>query len=455
MSSASAKQAARNALRLLFPCLAGVPILLLGFSTGPPVRRTGAPVDGGLTCTACHPSFAPANSDARGSIVIDAQPYTPGSPQIIRVTVRHPDASQWGFQLTARRMNDLTKAAGTFTVSDTVRVRCDDGRDAPCSSTTEFAEHLTPGKASGSFTFDVRWTPPADTGDVVFYAAGNAANGDGTLFGDRIYTTSKTTSPLASSPCALTARPSIRAVVSAASGQTGMASGSLLALFGTGFQATGASRAVMQGDLAGGMFPKQLACVAVEIGGVRTPLTYVQPDQINFQAPASLTLTVPANLVVVLNPGAANELRSDVFSQVPVAYVPAFFTFNGKSVAAQFAGTASIVANPAVVASGRPAAPGDLITVYGTGFGPTNPGWQAGDLPDRASFLTATPTVLMGGVVLTPSDIFYAGLVPSQISGLYQFNLRIPAGVPDGDVPISITVGGVTTQAAATVPVKR
>jgi uncharacterized protein (TIGR03437 family) len=31
-------------------------------------------------------------------------------------------------------------------------------------------------------------------------------------------------------------------------------------------------------------------------------------------------------------------------------------------------------------------------------------------------------------------------------AGLYQFNLTIPAGLGTGDVPLTATVGGVTTQ---------
>ena len=65
--------------------------------------------------------------------------------------------------------------------------------------------HTAPPEASGSFAFDVRWTGPAPGGDVVFYAAGNAANGDGTLFSDRIYTTSKLVSSLSASTWGLTA----------------------------------------------------------------------------------------------------------------------------------------------------------------------------------------------------------------------------------------------------------
>src|ERR1700716_3580591 len=108
-----------------------LPATLAAFSTGPPPRRTGAMVDGGLNCTACHQTFAPANSDPRGSVTIAASGYVPGQKQTVKVTVAHPEAQRFGFQLTARRVSDETKEAGTFTVvPDTIRVRCDTG-DSP------------------------------------------------------------------------------------------------------------------------------------------------------------------------------------------------------------------------------------------------------------------------------------------------------------------------------------
>jgi len=84
--------------------------------------RTGAGVDGGLTCTACHTSF-PLNDDSGGSVVIYANPYTPGIKQIIEVQVSHPAALRFGFQLTARLVSDETQEAGTFTADDNIRVR--------------------------------------------------------------------------------------------------------------------------------------------------------------------------------------------------------------------------------------------------------------------------------------------------------------------------------------------
>ncbi|MGH9631951.1 MAG: choice-of-anchor V domain-containing protein, partial [Bryobacteraceae bacterium] len=129
---------------------AAIPIALFARSTGPPIRRTGAPVDdNGATCTACHRTFERPNPDQIGKITIQAQNYRPSARQTLRVTVEHPEATRWGFQLTARRVSDETQMAGTFTPSQTVRVQCASGTDAPCGGSLEFASHLAASTGAG------------------------------------------------------------------------------------------------------------------------------------------------------------------------------------------------------------------------------------------------------------------------------------------------------------------
>lgn len=441
--------------KIAYSVLAGVPVLLFAFSSGPPIMRTGAPVDGGMNCSVCHSTFAPANSDPKGSVTIDAGEYTPGATQTIKVTVMHPAAMRWGFQITARPVSDQTKQAGTFAPNDVVRVRCasSPAHDAPCNGALEFPEHKdAPFTAVGAgFTFQVDWTPPGgDVGDIIFYAAGNAANGDGNLTGDRIYTTSKT---ISSAKCALTGKPTISGVLNGASFQPTMASNTMATIFGQNFAAAGSSRIAGSGDISNQSFPKQLACVAVEIDGKRVPLSFVRPDQINVQAPTTTSLG-PVSVKVILNPDLDNQSASDAASVQLTATAPAFFTLNGKSVAAQFANTANLVADPSVVPGGKPAKSGDIVTLYLTGCGPTDPALQSGDVATAIARTTGTPTVIVGATTLAPADVIYAGLSPGSISGLYQANIRVPAGTPDGDIPISLTIGGLKTQDGATIPVK-
>src|SRR5260370_39348720 len=132
------------------PRVAGAfPITLLAFSAGPPIMRTGAPVDGGMACNVCHITF-PLNDDSGGSVTIRANAYTPGVKQIIEVMVNHPTAMRFGFQLTDRTVIDQTKEAGTFTADDNIRVRCAPaGADAPCNGEREFAEHKRPTRNAG------------------------------------------------------------------------------------------------------------------------------------------------------------------------------------------------------------------------------------------------------------------------------------------------------------------
>src|SRR5712692_6128402 len=276
-------------MKSLVCLLVGItPLALYGFSTGPPIMRTGAAVDGGVTCAVCHTSFGPANSDPLGKVTIRTDPYKPGVKQIVKVTVEHPEGLRWGFQLTARLASDETKQAGTFDPGDSFRVRCTPaGADGPCSGALEFISHTrnanfdstAPGTPLGH-TFEVSWTPPAtDAGNIVFYAAGNAANNNGNNQGDRIYTTSLRIGVA----CALTGRPAISAngVVNAASFRPGMSVNSMISIFGTGLAAPGTMRAAAAGDFDSGNFPKQLACVSVQVVGRDAPVTFVSETQIN------------------------------------------------------------------------------------------------------------------------------------------------------------------------------
>ncbi len=446
--------------KLIYCLVAGLlPIAVFGFSSGPPIPRAGVPGDaGGQNCSSCHRTFGGANADPAGSVKIEAATYKPGVPQVIKVTVQHPEALRWGFQLTARLKGDDQKMAGTFTVDSNVQVRCSPTGNSPCNGALEFAEHrevYTHGGVNGSKTFEIEWNPPAsEVGEVIFYAAGNAANGDGNLTGDRIYTTTLTVA--AGGACTLTKKPALRGVGDAAAGKPGLSMNSLLSIYGNDFQVAGSSRLAGPADFVGGAFPKQLGCIAVEVAGQRVPVTYVQSDQINAQVP-TLTQTGTVNVLVIANPGQVNELRSDVGTISLQNYAPQLFTFNGSSVAALIAGTATPVANPSVAASGRPAKPGEIISLFGTGFGPTEPVYQAGEIASSTTpvKLRDPVTIAVGGTTLAASDVLFAGAAPGLISGLYQINIRIPAATADGDIPVSVQIGGITSATGTTIPVKR
>ncbi|MGC8792654.1 MAG: choice-of-anchor V domain-containing protein [Bryobacteraceae bacterium] len=417
----------------------------------------GAPADGGRDCTACH--RGQANSDPRGGISLQVQAFKPGVKQILRVTLSHPEARRWGFQLTARIVSDETKQAGTFTASPDVSIVCGpDGRPAPCNGALEFVNQsptATFDNRAGPVTWEIEWTPPSgDVGDVVFYVAGLAANNDQGAVGDWTYTTRVRVENEGS--CPMTSRvPQLNAIVNGASFARDAPIGmnAMISIFGLGFADPGVQRPVGLGDIRDGKFPLRLACVGVEVAGRRVPVTFVRTDQINAQAP-TLDPNGPVEVRIILNPGFPNEVRSLPATVRMETFSPAFFLFpNSKNIAARHADD-SILAESSVVPGGTPASPGEWVVLYGTGFGPTEPVYQAGEIPDRLAPLKEPFSISIGGIVLPPDHIYYAGLATGNISGLYQFNVRVPESVPSGNVPVQVRIAGYLTP-EATIPVRR
>ena len=461
----------------LRPLLVIAPAILCGAglmaeSKTPSLGYTGAPSDhGGQDCSTCHSSYGPANSDPAGSLRVNIEDYIPTEPQTIHIIVQHPDADRWGFQITIREQSEETLSSGVFTITDPTdtQVACDNGTqygsNAPCNGTIvrQFAEHLNAPRGTGgtAFEFDVSWMPPPEeVGRLHVYVSAVAANGDGTPLGDRVYTVVKTLNNAGT--CDFTKAAVLQTISNGASFQPAFSSNGMITVFGSGFQTSGRARTAGLGDFVNGAFPTELGCVGVEVTGpglsqpVDLPIAFVDPTQINAQMPEFVG-TGPVGVTVILNPGAMNAISSAIgtFNTLE-AFAPAFFLFsNSTSIAAEEATTGSIVADSSVVAGASPAKPGDIVSVYGTGFGATNPATAAGQIPSAAATLANPVTVQIGDVTLGSSDVLYAGLTPGSISGLYQFNVRIPASTPNGDIPVTIAIGGVQTQAGVTIPVQQ
>ncbi len=155
----------------------------MAFSSGPPSQRTGAPGDAGTCNTSgCHSGSA--TNSGSGQLLLTGLPasYTPGATLTgLQLTLQDPTASRWGFQLVAKTAQGVV--TGTLTPENTTFAQ---------TNSEGYLEHKSTGTFSGtsseaSWTF--RWTAPtAGAGAVTFYAAGNAANNNGSSSGDKIYT---------------------------------------------------------------------------------------------------------------------------------------------------------------------------------------------------------------------------------------------------------------------------
>jgi len=435
-------------LRKLFIAgLAISPVLLFSFSVGPPQGRTGAPADGGLTCAVCHRG-ADVN-DGVGRLAITVANYVPGVKQTIRVTLTHPTARRWGFQLTARLASDPTKKGGVFTTNAETQVRCGltGTAVAPCGDAVEFVEHVVAGTSAETpeaRTWELDWTPPdSNVGDVIFYAAGNAANNNGANSGDFIYTAAATINPAAGGG----PRPAITSggIRDAFNYTSNIASHSWVAIVGTNLSAV---ERTWDGAIQGNNLPLSLAGVSVKINNKAAPVYYISPTQVNVLAPVDDAV---GDVQVVLSNvnGDSAPLTIRRAAAAPAFFAP--FAQNNRFFVTAVALDGTILGKVGVDPRARRAArPGETIQLFGSGFGATNPAAPAEQLVTGSPALAAKPTIRIGEAA---ADFPGNGNLVS--SGIFQFNVTIPASLADGDHAIVATAGGLTSANTVFISVAR
>jgi uncharacterized protein (TIGR03437 family) len=166
-----------------------------------------------------------------------------------------------------------------------------------------------------------------------------------------------------------------------------------------------------------------MGCVAVEVDGKRAPVFYVSPGQINAQAP--ILEAGQREVRVISNPGTSAEQRSESFRVQVSQQAPRLFTIDGRTAVAHRQ-------DGSLVNAQAPARPGEVIVVYGSGFGYTEPVFQPGEFAFGNPVLRGV-TVTLGGRPVT--DVLFSGL--SEVApGLYRFDWRVPADTPDGDAAL-------------------
>jgi hypothetical protein len=160
-------------------------------STPPGAGNTGAPGDQALAngtpivCNSCHtPSNPNPISSTTTIAVLDSlgntvTQYLPGKVYTARVTINTVSGNplRWGFQMIA------LKDAGNTDLDGFSDINPNNYKIVTVNSTGRtYAEH---DNSSSTNIFNVRWTAPvAGTGNVTFYAAGNAVNNNGSSGGD-------------------------------------------------------------------------------------------------------------------------------------------------------------------------------------------------------------------------------------------------------------------------------
>ena len=178
----------RHILGLLAASLVPLTALLMAYSGGPLPRLTGGFEE--ETCLQCHKDFLLNEGRTLGGVFyLRGVPgrYQPGETYLITVVIGQPGQQRWGFELSAR-FTGSRQQAGQL-------VPADDHSQVQTAARVQYASHTEAeskkGLQHGPVEFTVNWIAPDQAlGDVLFNAAGNAANGDDNTTDDYVYTAS-------------------------------------------------------------------------------------------------------------------------------------------------------------------------------------------------------------------------------------------------------------------------
>jgi uncharacterized protein (TIGR03437 family) len=432
--------------------VAVLPPALFAYAEGPPPGHAGVPNE--QTCSQCH-TGGPGSGNVAATGFPSGMTYTPGAAQTFTVTVSDPVQRRWGFQLTARVHGSPQTQAGTFTPgSDNfTQLSCGaapfsggslanpnvgNGCATQSNAPLQYIEHTITGTRlgqTGSAAFSFSWTPPStNVGQIDIYVAGNAANGNGAPTGDNIYTANYTLSPAASSA------PSISSggITNGAGFQQTIAAGSWVTITGNNLSTTTRSWQADDFTNNGTTEPQKLDDVTVTMGGLPAYVYYISSTQINVQAP--VLPPGPVSVQVTNSNG-----TSAVATATVAAESPAFFLWNGKYAVAtrpdfSYIGPPGLFSTVATT----PAKPGDIVILWGTGFGSTTPAMVPGTLtPSTSGTVNDAVNVTVGGL---PAEYVGGALSPGA-AGLYQIAIKIPPSAPSGDLAVLANIDGVQSPA--------
>lgn len=457
------------------------------FSGGAPARSSGGGFPGERVCTQCHVGSEANSGPGTLSLTVggvaasaeSAPTYTPGETIALIVSFEDTTKFRVGFQLTARSGDGCGQPGSLAAAStdDGGGIKSGSGSCGPAGTQVQWLTHQTPRNGS-SATFAIDWTAPAeDVGPVTIAVAVNGADGARDSRNDNIYTLQAVLQPsAAASPISpMISEGGVTSLGDSDPALTTGAPGGIAVISGTGFAEMGEGALGSIG--ADGALATKTGGVCVEVNQVRAPVLYADATTAYVQIPAETALG-PAAVQVIgncdpeLDGGQAvlsNTVMFEIASVKPALVHVSEGTPGAVAVHEDFSLVASEPEAPAATemstmpAEGddpedagpamSPAVPGSVVTLFGTGFGPTDPALASGEIPALSHVLSAESVQLMLGETTIPDDhIVYVGATPG-VAGLYQLSARIPDAMPAGDHTVSLMVDMQASPAGAMIAI--
>ncbi|HEY7391633.1 MAG TPA: hypothetical protein VH640_24170 [Bryobacteraceae bacterium] len=390
---------------------------------------------------------------------LSASPTTASTQSNITVTVNPSGLTASNYQGTV-----TISAGNTVTIPVTLTVQAPPAISASVSNlsfsyvsggSTPASQALTINGSTGGFTA----TAASDTGSwlSVTPASGNAGatitvsvNPSGIGIGQHTGTITVTgtnglTGQVAVS-VALTVNPpqaSVTRVVNGASFLSGPVSpGEVITLFGANLGPAGQTFTAQLDSL--GKLATQLGGVQAFINGFPAPMIYVSATQVSAVVPYEIAANPRANIWLTYQGQTSNIVTLPI-----AATAPGIFTQNSSG-----SGAAGYNADFSLNGPNNPAPKGSTVVLFLTGEGQTIPAGVTGTInssPTQNPVPAASISVLIGG---QPATYSYAGGIDGVVEGILQINAQVPTNVPSGTVPVTVLIGGNSTQSSVTISVQ-
>lgn len=151
-------------------------------ATGSPGGKTGSPNDS-QSCAGCH--YAGIGNEAMITTNIPSSGYTPNQTYTITATVNQTGITKFGFEITSEENTGNAKI-GSFLITNSTEMQL-------TNSNTAITHKAAGVSGNNSKSWSMDWIAPiSGTGDITFYGAFIAGNGNGNNNGDTYHSTNLT-----------------------------------------------------------------------------------------------------------------------------------------------------------------------------------------------------------------------------------------------------------------------
>jgi len=197
-----------------------------------------------------------------------------------------------------------------------------------------------------------------------------------------------------------------------------------------------------------GRLATQLDTCQLFMDGIAAPLVHSLATQITAIVPYALAAKIGQTVTAQAQ---CNGLKSNLFPIALVDSDPGVFSVSGGT------GPAALLnQDGSYNSAGNPAERGSIVQIFATGEGVLTPAGADGRIETGPVSSIPKPVqairVFFAGV--SSFDVPYVGVVPGQVDGLLQINVRVPIDAPTGNVELLLQVGARTSPSKLTIALK-